>query len=84
MARAISPGATDLRMVTTSLTLRVGATGSHGRDLSLAAFDFQKERRPRFERGFALRKIIVRVVDALQAGQFVVEATLGALARISL
>jgi hypothetical protein len=38
-----------------ALALRVGATGSHGRHLSLAALDFQQERRPRFERGFALR-----------------------------
>ncbi|MEA3109211.1 MAG: hypothetical protein QOI88_3816 [Gammaproteobacteria bacterium] len=51
-----------------------------GRHLPLAALDLQKERRPRFERGFALRKIIVRVVDALDAGQFVVEATLRHLA----
>ena len=71
-----------MRMVTTSLTLRVGATGSHRRHLSLAALDFQQERRPSFERSFALRKIIMRVVYALDAGQLVVEATLRDLAAM--
>ena len=53
--------------------LRARATGFQGCNFPPASLNFQQKRRPRFERRAAFYKIVVCVVHALNAGQFVIQ-----------